>query len=857
MATTTNQPEHPEQYDDELRRFHRLSPAAALVELHSTHSGLTDDLARQRLIEFGPNEVVSRRRVGFLRDMLTRFSSPLVLMLLALAVISFFFGDRVSAVIIAAMAILSVVLSYVQEHRAQNNADRLQDMVRITAKVIRQGRIIDLKLRDIVPGDIVELSAGNMIPADVRIIASKDLFLTQSALNGESFPVEKWPEHPGPDDGSVFDLPTMACMGAGVISGTASGLVIATGRRTQFGQLSQHLLKDEPQTSFDRGISSFTWLMIKVIGALSLFIFVVNAIFKQDILQALLFAVAVAVGLAPEMLSMIVTVNLSKGALRMAKKKVIIKRLDAIQNFGAMDVLCTDKTGTLTKDEVALVRHCDVEGREDEGILRDAYLTSAFQTGMNNVLEQAILNISSHDLSGVTKVDEIPYDFTRKLLSVVVNINGQHRLITKGAPEEVFRRSAQYVDQGQVRSFSGLEEQKIMALEEDFSRQGFRVLAIAYRDVPEQQTVYSAADERDLVFAGFLAFLDPPKETAHQAITDLESLGITLKILSGDNEHVNAKIGQEVGLSAEHLLTGREIDKMNDDELRRAVDRTTIFARVTPIQKERVIAALRQAGHTVGYMGDGINDAPALKAADVGLSVNNAVDIAKENADIILLEKSLRILGSVVTEGRMTFANSLKYIKMGASSNFGNMLSVTGASIFLPFLPMLPTQILLNNFLYDLSQITIPTDNVDAEYVKKPRPWDMKFIRQFILTLGPVSSIFDFLTFGVMLWVFQATPELFRTGWFIESLLTQTFVIYIIRTQKIPFLESRPSRTLLISTLSIVALGCVIPYTPIGALFKFVPLPAAFFGIMAGMAFAYLLLAQLVKSIFIRKFGFE
>lgn len=848
--------QHPTN-DDELRRLNGLGVDAALLDLHSRTTGLTSIEANERLNRFGPNEVVTKKKIGIVRELLSRFSSPLVLMLLALAVISFFFGDKVSSIIIAAMAVISVVLSYVQEHKAADNAAKLAEMVKITSRVLRDNVVKEVKLRELVPGDIIELSAGDMMPADIRIISSRDLFLTQSTLNGESFPVEKWPDQVDTSVGSVFDLPNIACMGASVVSGTARGLVVVTGKHTQFGQLSEHLMTGETTTSFDRGISSFTWLMIKLIAALSLFIFAVNAIFKHDVLDALLFAVAVAVGLAPEMLPMIVTVNLSKGALEMAKKRVIIKRLDSIQNFGAMDILCTDKTGTLTKDEVTLVRHCDVEGREDADILKDAYLTSTFQTGLNNVLEQAVLKSTSVDISGITKVDEIPFDFTRKLLSVVVDINGKHRLITKGAPEELFRRSTQYVDRGAIRSFTGTEEEKIISIEKDFSRQGFRVLAIAYRDVDQHQRAYSPADERDLVFAGFIAFLDPPKESAIQAIRDLESLGITLKVLSGDNELVNAKIGHDVGLPTTTLLTGAQVDQLNDDQLRVAVDQTTIFARVTPIQKERIIRALQRAGHNVGYMGDGINDAPALKAADVGLSVDNAVDIAKDNADIILLEKSLRVLSDVVTEGRKTFANSLKYIKMGASSNFGNMLSVTGASIILPFLPMLPTQILLNNFLYDLSQVAIPTDNVDADYLKKPRPWNIRFIRQFILALGPVSSVFDFLTFGVMWFVFHAAPDLFRTGWFVESLFTQTFVIYIIRTQKIPFLESRPSRPLLLSTLAIVAVGCTIPYTPIGTFFHFVPLPLTFFLILAGMAFAYLCLAQVVKSIFIRKYGFD
>ncbi len=853
--TTPHQTHHTN--DDLLRSINNLPAPAALLQLKTSHTGLTVDDVQQRLVQYGPNEVASKERVGMLRDLAKRFASPLVLLLFVLAAVSYFFSDKISAIIIIAMAVLSVVLSYVQEHRAQNNADKLQAMVRITCRVIRHSGPIDLQLRDIVPGDIIELAAGDMIPADVRIISSKDLFIAQSALNGESFPTEKWPDHQAEAKDSVFDLPNIACMGGSVVSGTAIGLVVATGKQTQFGQLSQHLLSGETATSFDRGIKSFTLLMIRLITVLAVFIFVVNAVFKHNALEALLFAVAVAVGLAPEMLPMIVTVNLSKGALAMSKKKVIIKRLDAIQNFGAMDVLCTDKTGTLTLDQVTLVKHCDVEGREDEQILKDAYLTSAFQTGMNNVLEKAVLNATKLDISDIKKVDEIPFDFQRKVLSVVVDIGGQHRLITKGAPEEVFKRSTQFVDRGSVRSFTGTEETKIVQLEETFSRQGFRVLAIAYRDVANQQEAYTTSDEHDLIFAGFVAFLDPPKESAIQAIKQLEQLGITLKVLSGDNELVNEKIGHDVGLSTASMLTGQDIDHMTDEGLQKAVETTTIFARVTPIQKERLIKALQRAGHIVGYMGDGINDAPALKAADVGLSVDNAVDIAKENADIILLEKSLLVLSNVVTEGRKTFANSLKYIKMGASSNFGNMLSMTGASIFLPFLPMLPTQILLNNFLYDLSQVTIPSDSVDADYLQKPRPWNITFIKRFIFAIGPVSSIFDFMTFGVMWFVFHASPALFRTGWFVESLLTQTFVIYIIRTQKIPFLESRPSRTLFLSTFGIVALGCILPYTPIGTFFKFVPLPPLFFLIVSAMAIAYLVLTQFVKNIFVRKYGFD
>lgn len=849
------------QMDSEkkLRDYDSLSVATAITQQKSSHTGLTDEEAARRRARYGTNEIATGKQRNIVIEFLLKFKSPLVIALLIIAMFSLFYGERISAIIVICMAVLSVVLSFIQEHKAEANAQKLKEMVRISAHVIRQGKLRDMRLRDLVPGDIIDLSAGDMVPADVKIIASKDLFVSQSALNGESFPVEKFPHQANQTSQSaIFDLTSIACMGASIVSGTGQGIVVATGAQTQLGTLSSHIVANEPETAFDVGIKKFTYLMLLLIAILCTFIFVVNTVAaRHSFTDSLLFALAVAVGLAPEMLPMIVTVNLSKGALRMAKKDVIIKRLDAIQNFGAMDVLCTDKTGTLTLDSVVLVKYCDPMGAENEAVLKKAYLNSSNQTGLNNLLDKAVIKYKSFDCSGISKVDEIPFDFERKIMSVVVEEKGRQTIIAKGAPEEIFKRCTSYATASGIAPITTTLMQKFHDQEAAYNHDGFRVLAIASRIIERQQAAYEKKDERDLVFEGFAAFLDPPKPTAKTAIEALEGLGIQLKILSGDNALVNKKICSEVGIKVDRIVTGPEIDLMSEEQLQSVVEEADIFARVMPLQKERIIKALRAKKHIVGFLGDGINDAPALKAADTGISVDNAADIAKETADIILLKKGLMVLADCVREGRRTFANSLKYIKMGASSNFGNMLSMTGASIFLPFLPMLPTQILLNNFLYDLSQVTIPTDHVDADYVKTPKPWDIKFIRKFILILGPVSSVFDFLTFFIMWKVFQASPELFRTGWFIESLFTQTFVIYIIRTNKIPFIQSRPSKILLLSTLAVVAIGVIIPYSPLAHVFQFVPLPPLFFLILFGIAISYLLLAQFVKSLFIKRYGFE
>jgi Mg2+-importing ATPase len=750
-------------------------------------------------------------------------------------------------------------LSFIQEYRAGKEAEQLSEMVRATATVIRNGKAREVKIREIVPGDIIDLFAGDMVPADLRIISCKDLFINQASLTGESFPVEKTAEPLTPKSRSPSDLINIAFMGSSVISGTAIGVVAKTGLETRFGALSKRLASISVESSFDKGIRSFTWLMIKAMVVMVLVIFAINAFLKGDITQSLLFSLSVAVGLTPEMLPMLVAINLSKGAIAMSKKDVIVKRLNAIQNFGAMDVLCTDKTGTLTLDKIVVERHCDVVRKEDDDVLRMAYINSFYQTGLKNILDRAILTHEKILIKQYKKVDEVPFDFSRKVMSVVVEADGKHRIIVKGAPEEIYRRCTKFELDGEILD---LDEAKLVLVEleneyNDLSSEGFRVLAIAYKDFDQPKNVYTKDDEQNLILKGYIAFLDPPKASVKKTIETLNNLGIEFKVLTGDNELVTKKICSDVGLNIRGFATGEQVEKADDAALGQLVKTTTVLARLSPLQKERVIHALHKNGHIVGYLGDGINDAPALKAADVGISVNNAVDIAKETADIILLKKSLLVLIDGVIEGRKTFGNIIKYIKMGSSSNFGNMFSMTGASLFLPFLPMLPIQILLNNFLYDLSQIAIPSDNIDEEYLLKSRPWNVNYIRKFMIVIGPVSSLFDFITFGILWFIFHASAPLFQTGWFLESLCTQTLVIHIIRTGKVPFIESKPSQFMLFTSIYIVTIALVLPFLPLGKYFGFVEPPPSYFIALLLIVPAYLCMVQFVKSWFIKRYGYE
>jgi len=829
-----------------------------LFEKFQTSSkGLPEQEAEKRLEEYGYNEPAKKKKRPIIFQVFLKFLNPLVIVLLVIASFSLFFGEKISAILIILMAIISVMLSFSQEHRAGKEAEKLREMVQATTTVYRNGKSKELPIREIVPGDIVDLFAGDMIPADLRIISSKDLFLNQASLTGESFPVEKTANPIQTKSNSASDLTNIVFMGSSVVSGTGLGVVIRTGQSTQFGEISRKLASITVETSFDKGVRKFTWLMIRFMLVLVVVVFAINAFSKGNILQALLFALAVAVGLTPEMLPMLVALNLSKGAIAMSKKKVIVKHLDSIQNLGAMDVLCTDKTGTLTLDKIVLEKHCDILRKEDEDVLKVAYINSYYQTGLKNILDHAVLKYTKLSIKEYKKVDEIPFDFSRRMMSVVVEMDGKQRLITKGAPEEIFKRCTKYELEGDVIDFDVLMHTDLKIEYENLSSEGFRVLAIAYKDYENPKMAYSYNDEQEMILKGYIAFLDPPKPTAKKTIETLRDLGIDFKVLTGDNELLTKKICSEVGLDIKGMLTGEQIEKVSDEELTDMVKSVTVFSRLSPMQKERIIRALRRNNHIVGYLGDGINDAPALKTADVGISVNNAVDIAKESADIILLQKSLMVLADGVLEGRKTFGNILKYVKMGSSSNFGNMFSMIGASLFLPFLPMLPIQILLNNFLYDLSQVAIPSDDVDNEYLKKARPWNVNYIKKFMILIGPVSSLFDYITFGVLWFIFRAPAPLFQTGWFLESLCTQTLVIHVIRTGKIPFIESRPSQFLIFTSIYIVTIGLIMPFIPLGKYFGFVQPPPLYFLALFIIVAIYLCLAQLVKSWFIKRYGYE
>ena len=833
------------------------SPELIFERLKTSQKGLSEQEAQERLEEYGFNEPAKKQKRTVLIQILSKFLNPLVIVLLVIAAFSLFFGEKIEALLVILMAIMSVFLSFIQEYRAGKEAEKLSEMVRATATVYRNGKARELKIREIVPGDIVDLFAGDMIPADLRIISCKDLFINQASLTGESFPIEKMAAPIQSKSNSASDLTNIAFMGSSVVSGTGLGVVVKTGLATQFGELSRRLAGIVVETGFDKGIRRFTWLMIRLMLVLVVVIFLINALSKHDLVQAFLFSLAVAVGLTPEMLPMLVAVNLSKGAIAMSKKQVIVKRLNSIQNFGAMDVLCTDKTGTLTLDKIVLEKYCDVVRNEDRGVLELAYLNSSYQTGLKNILDRAVLRCENPPTNQYKKIDEVPFDFSRKIMSVVVEIGAKHRIISKGAPEEIFKRCSKYELEGEILDMEQLILTDLKTEFDYLSSEGFRVLAVAYKDFDNKKEVYSKEDEEGLILKGYIAFLDPPKPTAKKAIETLRSLGVEFKVLTGDNELVTKKICSEVGIDVKGLVPGEAIEKASDQELQELVKTTSVFARLAPLQKERIIHALHRNNRTVGFLGDGINDAPALKAADVGISVNNAVDIAKESADIILLKKSLMVLEDGVIEGRKTFGNILKYIKMGASSNFGNMFSMTGASLFLPFLPMLPIQILLNNFLYDVSQVAIPSDEVDKEYVLKERPWNIDYIKKFIILIGPISSIFDFVTFGVLLWIFHAPQPLFNTGWFLESLCTQTLVIHIIRTGKIPFIESKPSQFLLFTSIYIVTIALFIPFTPLGRYFGFVQPPPGYFLALLIIIIAYLFMVQFVKSWFIKKYGYE
>jgi P-type Mg2+ transporter len=852
--------------------------------LGTAPTGLTEAEAAERLVKYGPNEVATEERHGWLQRLWTASRNPLVILLMVLAILSFATGDFRAGTVMLLMVVLGLSLRFVQETRADSAAAKLKAMISVTATVVRDGqpKEKEIPLRELVPGDVVKLACGDMIPGDVRLVSAKDLFVIQATLTGESLPVEKTDAVDSREKASTIERNNLCFLGTSVETGSATAVILATGVQTYFGKVARSLAGQQIETAFDKGIKKFTWLMIRFMVVMVPLVFVINGLTKHDWKEAFFFALAVAVGLTPEMLPMIVSVCLSKGALAMSKKKVIVKKLNSIQNFGAMDVLCTDKTGTLTMDHVILELHVDVFKNESEEVLRDAYVVSHFQTGLKNVLDRAVLKHkgvhADLNIEKYIKVDELPFDFSRRMMSVAVDLpDGERQLITKGAPESVFAKCTHFESKAEIFPMDPIFVGDLIEQVNDLSEDGFRVLAVATKKL-DKRPAYSKADECDLVLTGYLAFLDPPKDTAKKAIEVLRQHGVTVKVLTGDNDLVTRKVCSEVGIHAEKIVLGREVEGMSDTQLSEAVDAADVFARLSPAHKQRIVKALQSKGHVVGFMGDGINDAPALRAADVGISVDNAVDIAKESADMILLEKSLMVLEEGVLEGRKVFVNILKYIRMGASSNFGNMFSVIGASAWLPFVPMAPIQVLTNNLLYDFSQVPIPTDNVGPTQTAKPRPWNMGEIGKFIVFIGPISSIFDYTTYAIMWFIFKcshlnlAAPAglaarfagatspndtyaaaLFHTGWFVESLMTQTLIVHVIRTNLIPFIQSRASWQLTLNTVLIMAIGAYLPFSPLASFLGFVPLPPLYWLLLLVTLVCYVGLTQLVKVWLLKK----
>jgi Mg2+-importing ATPase len=824
--------------------------AAQVVSSLAAVNGLTSQEAEARLKQFGPNDPAPPQRYSAVLDFLRLFLNPLVLILLIAAVVSAFLGEAADAAIIAIIVLLSTALDFTQNYKSQRAIEQLRQQVAPTATVLRDGKWRELRRGDVVPGDVVRLSAGDLVPADARLLESRDLFILQASLTGESLPVEK--QASGEEVSTKPDAGNMVFMGTSVVSGTASALVVATGAKTAFGDIATRLAGRPEMTAFDRGLKDFSLLLTRTVLFLVIFLVVVSWAKHRDPFQSLLFAVSLAVGLTPEFLPMIVSVTLSKGARAMARKKVIVKRLSAIQNFGSIDILCSDKTGTLTSGNMSLDRSLDPVGNASHRVFALAYLNSQFETGIRSPLDMAILQSAEpEEAKGYEKRDEIPYDFERRRLSIVVERQSRRLLITKGAPEGIFARSVSYESDGCTAPLDAATLERCRKTYDELSRQGFRALAVAYTEV-EARPNYSADDERSLILAGFLAFSDPPLPDAAAALAALRRDGVEVKIITGDGDLVAAHVCSQVGLEPGKIVLGDELERMSDVALMHVAEVTTVFARVSPAQKNRIILALKHRSHVVGFMGDGINDAPSLHAADVGISVSTAVDVAREAADIILLEPGLDVLASGIVEGRKAFGNVMKYLLMGTSSNFGNMFSMAGASLILPFLPMLPTQILLNNFMYDLSQLTIPTDNVDDEYLRKPQHWDISLIRNFMVFIGPISSIFDFLTFYVLLHFFHAGQVLFHTGWFVESLATQTLVLFVIRTSQNP-LRSRPSRPLMATVLIIVAAGTLLPFSPLAGPLGFAPLPGSYFVYLAVATFVYLVLVELGKRLLLSR----
>ncbi|MCX8639357.1 magnesium-translocating P-type ATPase [Gilliamella sp. B3172] len=870
-----------------------------LAKFQSSLSGLTQENAQARIETYGKNEVAREKVPSAFMQLLMAFNNPFIFVLLVLAIVSFVTDywlplqkgeetDVTGIFIILIMVTLSGLLRFWQEFRSNKAAEALKSMIRTTATVLRRPHKdmnperYEVPLNEIVPGDIVYLSAGDMIPADIRLIESRDLFVSQAVLTGESIPVEKYDTlgavtQKTSDEvnsseiskDNILDVNNVCFMGTNVVSGTATAIVVATGSDTHFGSLAKSIVGSRAETSFDRGVNSVSWLLIRFMLVMVPIVLLINGFTKGDWGEAALFALAVAVGLTPEMLPMIVSANLAKGAVGMAKRKVVVKRLNAIQNFGAMDILCTDKTGTLTQDKIILEHHLDINGQLDPSVLELAWLNSYYQSGMKNLMDKAIIrfadektNVKKVGVGLYKKIDELPFDFVRRRLSVVVQNGGDnHLMICKGAVEEMLSISSYVYENGQYLPLNEERKQALIELAHNYNRDGFRVLAVGVKDIDghDAKDQYSVQDEKALAIRGFLTFLDPPKESAYEAISALNEHGVGVKVLTGDNEIITIKVCREVGLEPGVPLLGAEIEKMDDAQLKEQIEQRTIFAKLTPLQKSRIIRLLQENGHTVGFLGDGINDAPALRDADVGISVDTATDIAKESADIILLEKSLMVLEQGVVCGRETFGNIMKYLNMTASSNFGNIFSVLVASAFLPFLPMLAIHLLIQNLLYDISQLSLPWDKMDDEFLQKPRKWDAQNIKRFMIWIGPTSSIFDITTYALMWFVFGANSveaqSLFHSGWFIEGLLSQTLVVHMLRTQKIPFIQSTAAFPVIVMTMLIMAVGIYIPFSPMGSLIGLEPLPWSYFPWLIATLLSYCVVAQLMKRIYIKRFG--
>ncbi|CAB4243884.1 magnesium transporter [Methylacidimicrobium sp. AP8] len=866
----------------DLWRLSCLPIPELLQELGTSEAGLEEEEAERRLEEIGYNEVHSEKPPSWAQMLLWSYLNPFAVLLSVMAVMAGWLGEWYGVFIMSMMIGVSVLLRFFQEFESSRAVEKLKAMVRTTAMVRRRwtetesdlpapemARGREIPLRMIVPGDIIYLSAGDMIPADVRLLSTRDLFVSQAALSGEAFPVEKFDSPMAPGGGAegpvdVFSLPNIAFLGTNVISGTATAVALRTGSSSYFGALAKGVRGYRATTSFDQSVSRVSWLLVKVIGTMIPIVLLLNGLTKGNWTEAFLFALAIGVGLTPAMLPMIVTGALAKGAISLSRRKVITKRLNAIQNIGAIDVLCTDKTGTLTHDKIILERFLDVDGEESPEVLEYAYLNSYYQSGLRNLLDAAVLEqreVGLRLVSHFQKVDEIPFDFERRRMSVVARqvSTGVDWLITKGAVEEMIRICSHVKKGREVIPFSKEMKRRALAMRDELNSDGMRVVAVAYKELPAHSATVTAADEKDLTFCGFIAFLDPPKHDAGPAIRALQKSGVEVKVITGDNEIVTSRICDWVGLEIKGILRGFEIEKLSDEELIAASEKTTAFVKMAPLQKARVIRALRAGGHAVGFLGDGINDAPALREADVGISVDTAVDIAKESADIILLEKSLLILEEAVIEGRRMFGNIIKYIKMTTSSNFGNVLSVLGSGLLLPFLPMKPLQLLIINLIYDLSQTLIPWDRMDDEFLAKPRKWEAESIGRFMAFIGPISSIFDYVTFAVLWFVFQAnSPErqaLFQSGWFVESLLSQSLIVHMIRTRKIPFLQSVAAWPLVVATILVFILGQLILVTPFGAAAGLVPLPISFYFWLWAILLSYCVLTQIVKNWYVRRFG--